>query len=56
MKPGSKDIKTNILISGDELTELKRHILSLRFDGEKINAEWLAMEKYLALNKKDVTR
>jgi hypothetical protein len=25
MKPGSKDIKTNILISGDELTELKRH-------------------------------
>ena len=25
MKPGSKDIKTNILISGQELTELKRH-------------------------------
>ena len=25
MKPGSKDIKTNILISGEELTELKRH-------------------------------
>jgi len=25
MKPESKDIKTNILISGGELTELKRH-------------------------------
>ena len=25
MKPGSKDIKTNILISGEELIELKRH-------------------------------
>lgn len=25
MKPGSKDIKTDILISGEELTELKRH-------------------------------
>jgi hypothetical protein len=85
MKPGSRDIKTNILISGDELTELKRHawlmveafgldsnsksindvrnklsgyikrwhksddrvILSLRFDGKKINAEWIELEKYL---------
>ena len=25
MKPGSKDIKTDILISGEELIELKRH-------------------------------
>ena len=25
MKPGSRDIKANILISGQELTELKRH-------------------------------
>ena len=25
MKPGSKDIKLNILISGKELSELKRH-------------------------------
>ena len=25
MKPGRKDIKTDILISGEELTELKRH-------------------------------
>jgi hypothetical protein len=25
MKPGSKDIKTDILISGEELTELKRN-------------------------------
>ena len=25
MKPGSKDIKINILISGEELIELKRH-------------------------------
>ena len=25
MKPGSKDIKTNILISGEELIQLKRH-------------------------------
>ncbi len=25
MKPGSKDIKTDIVISGEELTELKRH-------------------------------
>lgn len=25
MKPGSKDIKTNVLILGQELTELKRH-------------------------------
>ena len=25
MKPRSRDIKINILISGDELTELKRH-------------------------------
>lgn len=25
MKPGSKDIKLNILISGDELVELQRH-------------------------------
>jgi len=25
MKPGPKDIKTNILITGKELTELKRH-------------------------------
>ena len=31
-------------------------ILSLRFDGKKINAEWLEMEKYLALNEKDVAR
>jgi hypothetical protein len=33
-----------------------RVILSLRFDGKKINAEWLEMEKYLALNEKDVAR
>jgi hypothetical protein len=25
MKPGSKDIKKNILITGEELTELQRH-------------------------------
>lgn len=25
MKPGSKDLKLNILITGDELTELQRH-------------------------------
>ncbi len=25
MKPGSRDIRINILISGEELTELKRH-------------------------------
>ena len=25
MKPGSKDIKINLLISGEELSELKRH-------------------------------
>ena len=28
-----------------------RVILSLRFDGKKINAEWLEMGKYLALNE-----
>jgi hypothetical protein len=33
-----------------------RVILSLRFDGKKINAEWLEMGKYLALNEKDVAR
>jgi len=29
MKPGSRDIRHKLLITGDELTELKRHVYSM---------------------------
>jgi len=33
-----------------------RVILSLSSDGKQIDAKWMELEKYLALNKKDVAR